>query len=162
MNFNTTQMKTVRAFISKEDREYIAQQTQKSIRTVEAVLNCDRTNDDIEQAIFRVAKMNLAKLSRTLLTVEAQNLLPTTVDQYLAVKAGASWSNNEIYQRYNDIYLRLCYATYNEIDEVWSLIKMEYRDIIPFSAYCCDLLIRLTGINENAAIKFYNNSISDF
>jgi len=75
MNINPEQMKAIRVVISKKDREYIAQQTQKSIRTVESVLNCDRTNDDIESWIFRVAKMNVAKLSRILTTVQSQNLL---------------------------------------------------------------------------------------
>jgi len=162
MNINPEQMKAIRVVISKKDREYIALQTQKSIRTIESVLNCDRTNDDIESWIFRVAKMNVAKLSRILTTVQSQNLLPITLDQYQSAKKAGSWSNSEIYQRYNDIYLRLCHSTYNEIEEVWSIIKSEYRDIIPFSEYCCDLLIRLTGVNENAAIKFYNSSISDF
>lgn len=162
MNINPEQMKAIRAVISKKDREYIALQTQKSIRTIESVLNCDRTNDDIESCIFRVAKMNVAKLSRILITIQSQNLLPITIEQYQAAKAGGSWSNSEIYQRYNDVYLRLCHSIYNEIYDVWSILRSEYRDIIPFSEYCCDLMIRLTGVNENAAIKFYNSSISDF
>ena len=162
MNINQSQMKAIRGLISKEDREYIAQQTQKSVRTIEAVLNCDRINDDIECVIFRVAKMNLAKLSRILLTIQSQNLLPVTIDQLNTAKTGSSWSNNEIFQRYNDIYIRLCHATYHEVEEVWTELKANYRDIIPYSEYCCDLLIRLTGVNENAAIKFYNSSILDF
>lgn len=162
MNINPEQMKAIRAVISKKDREYIALQTQKSIRTIESVLNCDRTNADIESWIFRVAKMNIAKLSRILTTIQSQNLLPITIEQYLAAKSGGSWSNTETYQRYNDIYIRLCHSTYNEIEDVWSILKKEYRDIIPFSEYCCDLLIRLTGVNETSAIKYYNSSISDF
>ena len=155
-------MKGIRGLISKKDREYIALQTQKSVRTIESVLNCDRTNSDIESWIFRVAKMNVSKLSRILTTIQSQNLLPIKIEQYLAAKTGGSWSNSEIYQRYNDIYLRLCHSTYNEIEDLWPILKSEYRDIIPFSEYCCDLLIRLTGVNDNTAIKFYNSSISDF
>ena len=162
MNINSEQMKAIRGIISKKDREYIAQQTQKSKRTIESVLNCDRNNNDIEKVIFRVAKMNIAKLSRTILTIQAQNLLPLSTDQYRMVKSCASWSNNEIFQRYNDIYIRLCHATYHEVEEVWTELKANYRDIIPYSEYCCDLLIRLTGVNEDAAIKFYNSSILDF
>lgn len=162
MNINTEQIKAIRGVISKKDREFIAQQTQMSVRTIESVLNCDRTNDNIESWIFRVAKINVSKLSRILITIQSQNLLPITIEQYQAAKTGGSWANSEIYQRYNDIYIRLCHSTYNEVEDVWSILKSEYRDIIPFSEYCCDLLIRLTGVNDNAAIKFYNSSISDF
>lgn len=162
MNINPAQIRAIRGLITKKDREHIASQAGKSVRTIEAVLSCDRVNDEIERAVVRVASMNLAKLARVISTIEAQNILPITLEQYTTIKNSPQWANDERYQRYNDIYLRLCHRTFSELDDLWQILKSDYRDIITSAIYCCDLLCRLTGVDENAAIKFYNGSILDF
>ncbi len=162
MNINPTQTKTIRSLISKKDKEHLAIKLGKSARTIEAVLNCQRTNDEIERAIFNVAKMNLAKLNQTITTIEAQNLLPINIQYFKQLKSCSSWTNDETYQRYNDIYIRLCHYTFDDVSELWSNLKKNFRDIIPHSIYCCDLIARLTGVNEETAISFYNKSIIDF
>lgn len=162
MNINPAQMKAVRGLINKEDKERLSTQLNKSVRTIEAVMSCERVNDEIERAIFSKAKMNLAKLSQTLTTIEAQNLLPIDIQYFKKLKASPQWTNDETYQRYNDIYIRLCHYTFDDVPDLWSMLKNDFRDIIPHSAYCCDLISRLTGVNEETAINYYNNSIVDF
>ncbi len=52
MNVSNAQIKALRVLISKEDKQQIATQLGNSVRTIEAVLSCDRTNDEIVQVNF--------------------------------------------------------------------------------------------------------------
>jgi hypothetical protein len=52
MNVSNAQIKALRVLISKEDKQQIATQLGNSVRTIEAVLSCDRTNDEIVQVHF--------------------------------------------------------------------------------------------------------------
>ena len=60
MNITTPQLQAIRAILSKKDKEFIAEQASKSPRTVEAVLQGDRVNDEIERLALKQAKANWA------------------------------------------------------------------------------------------------------
>jgi type IV secretory pathway VirB6-like protein len=162
MNINPAQMKALRSLLSKEDKQHLSTKTGKSVRLIEAVIGSERVNDEVEQAIFARARMNLAKLSQTITTIESQNLLAINIEYFQKVKSSAQWTNDDTYRRYNDIYIRLCHYTFSDIPDLWSILKNDYRDIIPHSAYCCDLIARLTGVDEKTVVRFYNQSITDF
>lgn len=158
MNVSIDQIKAIRSLISKKDKEHIAEQLGNSVRTIEAVLNCDRTNDEIEKALFKVAKLRHAHLSRVLAAVENQNQIKIGLEDLRAIKSSPSWANDEYYQRYNDIYIRLCGYDYN-LDELWTEFNTNHKDIIARSYYCCDLMIRLCLVDEKTAVDFYNCKI---
>ena len=152
-------MKAIRPLISKLDKEAIASKLENSVRTVEAVMNCDRNNDDIEKELLRVALMNHAHLSRVLAAIQNQNMLTVSLDDLITIKNSPQWVNDEYYQRYNDIFLRLCHYDYSEMEELWKDFKASYIDVIMHSYYCCDLICRLCGVDEKTAINFYNSNI---
>ena len=158
MNITTAQLKALRPLLSKKDKQAIALQSEKSFKTVEAILCGERTNDTVEQCIVQQAKQNYSRLSRIFAAIEIQNLLPTTVDVLISSKNSPSWLNNETYQRYNDIFISLCTNTY-DLGELWEILNDRYKDIIIHSEYCCDLLCRLVGIEEKTAVEFYNSKI---
>jgi hypothetical protein len=159
MNIHPAQMKAIRALITKEDKQQIALSLNNSVRTIEAVMGCDRANNEIEIALFHTAVQKHAKLSRTIAAIESQNTLPVQLETFIKIKESPVWINDETYQRYNDIYLRLCHFSYTEMSEVWQELKSKYKDIILKGNYCCDLLCRLTGSDENSAVLFYNSNI---
>ena len=66
-------MMVFRSVLSKEDKEHIAQYAKKSYRTVEAVLNGDRSNDQIETAIFNRSRIINLKLADAIMAVELAN-----------------------------------------------------------------------------------------
>ncbi len=70
MIISEIQMKAIRQLISKADKQQLSLHTQKSVRTIEAVLQSDRINDEIEQAILLTAKQNLFALSNVIRDIE--------------------------------------------------------------------------------------------
>ncbi|MFK5883487.1 MAG: hypothetical protein QM489_04000 [Candidatus Izemoplasma sp.] len=135
--------------------------TNFSHRTVDAVLQGDRTNDNIEQYSFIVAKQNLARLSNVIADVEAKNIIKVIFPEFRKYKESAAWSNDNAYKRYIDVYLQLSHNNVKEPDELWGLIWKDYKDIIHYTYYCIDLFVRLLGITDEIAVRFYNKKIQE-
>jgi hypothetical protein len=159
MNINSSQIKALRQLITKKDKQTIHECLGNSVRTIEAVMNCDRANNEIEFALFRMAKTNHAKLSRILAAIEAQNKIPIDIESHTIIKESPQWVNDDYYQRYNDIYLQLCSFNFSTMDEIWEQLKNKYQDILLKGNYCCDLIAKLVGVDAKTAINFYNNNI---
>jgi hypothetical protein len=161
MNITTTQLQAIRALISKEDREQIGFHTNKSVRTIEAILQGDRFNDDVEQLTVITAKQNIARLSNIIADIEAKNLTPIKVEEYSKYKESSAWANDISYGRCLDVYLQLSHSNIKEPSELWTLIWQGYKDIIPKSYYCVDLFVRLLGVSAENSVKFYNKKIQE-
>lgn len=161
MNITTAQIKAIRGLLSKEDRKNIGIHTNMSHRTVDAVLQGDRVNDDIEQYSLIVAKQNLAKLSSIIADVEAKNIIKVSLAEFKKYKESAAWSNDNAYKRYLDVYLQLSHNNVKEPDELWGLIWKNYKDIIHNSYYCIDLFVRLLGVTDEIAVEFYNKKTQE-
>lgn len=158
MNITTAQLHSLRRLLNKKDRAEIAEQLLLSERTVEAVLNGNRANDEIEQAAVRKIRQNVAHMTRVLAAVDIQNVLPVSSEELTAYRNSPAWHNDDYYVRYNDIYIRLCGNRW-EIVELWEVLKANYKDILTRGAYCCDLLSRLIGITDKESVNYYNEHI---
>jgi hypothetical protein len=161
MNITTQQLQAIRVIISKEDRQQIGMHTKMSIRTVDAILQGDRVNDDIEKYAVIVAKQNIARLSNIITDIESKNILSVEFDEYKKYKDSSSWSNDNSYGRYLDVYLQLSHSKIKEPDELWTLIWQGYKDLISKPYYCVDLFVRLLGLNEENSVKFYNKKMQE-
>lgn len=158
MNITTIQLHCIRRLLTKADKAEIAEQLLLSERTVEAVLNGNRTNDEIEQAVVRKVRQNIAYMTRVLAAIDTQNLKSVTVAELIAYRNSPAWQSDDYYPRYNDVYFRLCSNVW-EIAELWEVLKINYKDILVRGMYCCDLLSRLIGITDKESINYYNNNI---
>ncbi|MBN1113387.1 MAG: hypothetical protein JXA53_10800 [Bacteroidales bacterium] len=159
MNITTVQLQAFRGILSKEDKANIALHTEKSVRTVEAVLQGDRQNDDIEQLVLIAVKQNIARYYNIVADVEAKNTLKVTTLEYTKYRESAAWTNDMYYNRYIDIYLQLAHYNCKDEDELWSTIWNNYKDIIQKAYYCVDLFCRLLGFESATATRFYNKKI---
>lgn len=158
MKVTTVQLHCIRRLLTKEDRKEIAGQVSMSERTVEAVLNGDRANDEIERAIVGMAKQKIAKIARVLAVIDMQNLLPVSAEDLKVYRDSPAWQSDDFYPRYNDVYIRLCSHKW-EIGELWHVLKQNYKDVLLHGMYCCDLICRLIGIADKEGIEFYNDKI---
>jgi hypothetical protein len=160
MNISKHEMSALRAALSKHDKEAIAHFTNKSPRTVEAVLNYARQNDDIEIAIVRFATARADTLSNVLQTVKFTNkmTIPVTADQLKQKKAHPSWTDNKYYCRHIDAYLQLSHLNL-DADGIWENIIQDFNELFDEPVYVAALVQRLLGISEDEAVKIYKQNI---
>lgn len=158
MNITTIQLHALRRLLTKEDRTGIAEQLCMSGRTVEAVLNGTRTNDEIERAVVREVRQKVAHMARVLAAIDLRNVLPVTVAELTAHRNSPAWQSDDYYPRYNDVYLRLCSNRW-EMAELWEVLQRSYKDVLLHGVYCCDLLCRLVGITDKESVSYYNDNI---
>ncbi len=156
MNITKEQMNAIRRLLSKEDKESIGMHTGKSVRTVDAVLQYDRVNQEIEEAALLVAKQNLDHMANVIADIAAKNTTKVTLEEYRKQKESGGWSNGNAFNRYMDIYLQLTHIKFGTEEELWEHIWASYKDIISNSYYCIDLFTRLLGIGERIAVEFFN------
>jgi hypothetical protein len=161
MNISHAQMKAIRGLLSKKDKEVIAMHTGKSVRTIDAVLQFDRVNDQIEASIIQTAKQNLQALANVIADIEAKNVRKVTTEEYRNAKNSNHWSNDYAYGRYLDIYLQLSHIKFTSDNDLWDNIWQNHKDIITTPVYCIDLFVRLLGLEEKHAVSFFNKKIQN-
>ncbi|MCT4638959.1 MAG: hypothetical protein N4A72_14755 [Bacteroidales bacterium] len=159
MNITTTQIKALRKLLSKEDKENIALHTGKSKKTIENILQGDRYNDQVEELVLITAKQNLAKYFNIIADIEAKNIRTISVEEYRKHRQSSVWSKDEFYTRYMDIYLRLVSLKVEDCETLWQTLWKDYKDIIKKPEYCIDLFVRLIGVNDVVATRFYNKEV---
>lgn len=157
MNITTQQLQAIRAILSKEDKESISELAEKSPRTVEAVLQGNRMNDEIERLALKQAKVNWAKLGQTIAVIEAKNISAhISIDEFEALRINQPTSGED-YCRYMDIYLDLVHVKFTDMDELWDHIKVHQADIIQKPYWCVCLMSRLKGVTFEHAIAYFNS-----
>lgn len=157
MNITTQQLQTIRPLLSKEDKELIAEQADKSSRTVEAVLQGNRTNDEIERMCLKKAKENWSKLGGVFSKIESKNLSESLlIEEFQKLKVNQVTSGEE-YNRFMDVYLDLVHVKFESEDELWEHLSNIHPDIIGRAYWCINLFARLLGITEERAVAFYNS-----
>jgi hypothetical protein len=157
MNISTPQLHAIRALLNKKDKESIAEQADKKPRTVEAVLQGDRPNDDIERLAVKQARMKLAKLQRVLDNIEAKNHHTIIlIEEYQELKKNSP-TLGEDYNRYMDVYLDLVHVKFEDKEALWEHLSLIHPDIIVRPFWCVNLFVRLLGISEEHAIAFHNS-----
>jgi hypothetical protein len=150
-------MDTIRRVLNKDDKEAIAEYTKTSYRTVQAVLQGDRVNNDIEKASVKRAWAYVDSLIGTLSDIErhnAQSLL--TVNGFNEALKSETWCKRQEYYRYMDVYLALVHNEYKNFDELWAELKNNYYDVIRSGYYCIALVHRLLGISIEQTLINYN------
>ena len=159
MNITTSQLQAIRILLSKENKETIAEQADKSTRTIEAVLQGDRTNDDVEKLCLKIAKENWTKLGAVFSKIESKNLNESLlIEEFQKLKASQVTSGEE-YNRFMDVYLDLVHVKFESEDELWEHLSNIHPDIIGRAYWCINLFSRLLGISEERAVAFYNSKI---
>jgi hypothetical protein len=159
MNITTEQLQTIRPLLSKEDKESIAEQADKSSRTVEAVLQGNRANDEIERLCVKKAKENWTKLGSTFSKIESKNLNESLlIEEFQKLKENQI-SSGEEYNRYMDVYLDLVHVKFESEDGLWEHLSNFHPDIIGRAYWCINLFVRLLGVSEERAVAFYNSKI---
>lgn len=159
MNITTQQLQTIRPLLSKEDKELIAEQADKSSRTIEAVLQGNRANDEIERLCVKKAKENWAKLGGVFSKIELKNLNePLLIEEFQILKANQVTSGEE-YNRFMDVYLDLVHVKFANEEELWEHLSNIHPDIISRAYWCISLFIRLLGVPEERAVALYNSKI---
>jgi len=155
MNIRNNELKALRTLITKDMRKAIANKTGKAERTVEAVLNCQRQNDDIEKLVIKQVETTLAELLLMLDNVKGRNIDEISIEGYFKAKEDTLWTYGRTYLRYIDIYLQLCHLNLKEADEVFTKIKTQYADITAYPYYVIDIAVRLIGITPELAFNIY-------
>lgn len=159
MNITTAQLQEIRILLSKDNKKTIAKTAGKSIRTIEAVLQGDRTNDEIEKLCVKIAKENWTKLGATFSKIESKNLNETlSIEEFQKLKENQVTSGEE-YNRFMDVYLDLVHVKFQSEDELWEHLSNIHPDIIGRAYWCINLFIRLLGISEERAVTYYNSKI---
>jgi len=159
MNITSVQLQTIRTILSKEDKEGIAKQADKSTRTIEAVLQGNRTNDEIERLCVKKAKENWAKLGGMFSKIESKNLSETLlIEEFQTLKENQVNSGEE-YNRFMDVYLDLVHVKFESEEELWGHLVNIHPDIASRAYWCINLFVRLLGVNEKRAVAFYNSKI---
>jgi len=157
MNITTKQLQTIRTLLSKEDKVLIAEQANKSSRTVEAILQGNRTNDEIERLCVKKAKENWNKLGGMFSKIESKNLNETLlIEEFRKLKVNQV-TNGEDYNRFMDVYLDLVHVKFVSEEELWEHLSNIHTDIIGRSYWCINLFVRLLGVTEERAVAFYNS-----
>ena len=157
MNITTKQLQTIRVILSKEDKETISEHAEKSPRTVEAVLQGNRINDEIERFALKQAKVNWAKLGQTIAIIESKNIRThISIDEFEALRINQPTSGED-YCRYMDIYLDLVHVKFTDLDELWDHIKVHQADIIQKPYWFVSLISRLKGVTFEHAIAYFNS-----
>jgi hypothetical protein len=157
MNITTQQLQAIRAILSKQDKESISEHADKSPRTVEAVLQGNRVNDEIEQLALKQAKVNWAKLGQTIAVIEAKNISAhISIDEFEALRINQPTSGEDYY-RYMDVYLDLVHVKFTDMDELWDHIKVHQADIIQKPYWCVSLMSRLKGVTFEYSIAYFNS-----
>lgn len=118
MNITRQQMTRLRPLITAADKKNIAIHTDKSERTIQAVLQSDRTNDEIERAIVKAAKQNIADLSRLIADIEAKNISRIDLETFSKTKQSPAWTAHLAYTRSMDVYLQLSHQNFKEPAEL--------------------------------------------
>lgn len=154
MNITTNELKQIRLLISKNDKQDIAKTLNLSERTIEAVINGQRVNHNIEKAVVKRAEIIISKLLLTLDKIKAKNIPDKiTIEQYNSDKENALWTYGRAYLRYMDIYLQYSHIKFNSPEELYDKIRMECADIMQYQQYVIDIAVRLLGITPENAIK---------
>ncbi len=156
MNITIQQLKALRSILSPEQRKNIADQVGKSPRTIDAILQGDRVNNEIEQEIILQSKKRITYLSNLIAEIEAKNIITINISNYQKYKSSPAWANHPCYMRYMDIYIELSSFSFKSTKEIWEKLYLKYRDIIPHGYYCIALIERLVGIDDVTAVDFYN------
>ncbi|PKP09880.1 MAG: hypothetical protein CVU09_09630 [Bacteroidetes bacterium HGW-Bacteroidetes-4] len=162
MIISEIQMKAIRQLISKADKQQLSLHTQKSVRTIEAVLQSDRMNDEIEQAILLTAKQNLFALSNVIQDIEAKNTVKASLPEFRKYRSSATWNQGGEYSRYLDIYLQLTHLKLSGMEELWDVVWKDYKDLITKPYYCIYLFVRLLGVEDKEALSFFNKKLQNF
>lgn len=158
MDISKLQMDSITQLITKEDKQVIALKAGNSIRTVESVMQSQRHTELIKKLIFQRALENWETIGKYLNAIQVNNKELATIQEYNKHRTSALWEQSREYSRYIDVYLQLSHHQFSGVDELWQKIKAEYNDVIQLQYYCIDLLMRLTGISDIQAIKFYNSN----
>jgi len=95
MNIRNNELKALRTLITKDMRKAIANKTGKAERTVEAVLNCQRQNDDIEKLVIKQVETTLAELLLMLDNVKGRNIDEISIEGYFKAKEDTLWTYNK-------------------------------------------------------------------
>ncbi|MCT4613574.1 MAG: hypothetical protein N4A49_01715 [Marinifilaceae bacterium] len=159
MNISTFELQELRRVLSKKDKEDIAQQVGKSFRLVTAVLQGDRTNDEVEQLILDTARSNTYKLLKTLNIINSRNqTLKLNYKQYKSFKESMPRTGEE-YCKFMDIYLQLVNINFFNTREIILYLKSNFVDFYYKNCWTAYLLERLLGVHEKEAYKEYNKSL---
>ena len=159
MNITTTELHAIRSILSKKDKGDIAEQAGKSIRTVEAILQGDRVNDQIERLCYKKAKENWSKLAIIFNNIESKNLSGSvSISEFEKLKQ-SQVNTGEDYNYYMDVYLTLVHFSFKNEEELWKHINEHYSLIVTKSYWCILLFSRLLGITDESAVSFYNSKI---
>lgn len=159
MKISSAQMKAFRGVLSKEDKERIAQHTKKSYRTIEAVLNGDRSNDEIETAVFNRARMVNIALSDAVRAVEVANeAVPMTLEDFQVFKTQVGSDDGEANRLYLETYLQLSHNTF-EPGRLMETLKTGHKKAVKNGLYCALLIQKLCGVGDAVAVKTYNDSL---
>ncbi len=156
MKISIPQLNALKHLIRVKERESIATQVKMSRRTVDAVLQGDRVNDEIEKELVKYAMRSISNLNNLIAEIESNNFIEIDISDYSKHKESSAWVNHPIYTRYMDAYIEMSNFTYTSICDVWHKILNNYKDIIPHGNYCIRLMQRLIGVNDKTAVDFYN------
>ena len=159
MNVSKSDIEAIRVLLSKEDRELIAELSGNSIRTVQAVLQNQRSTDIVQKIAIQVALKKWNTIGQTLNIIQQNNKEFANINDLREAKSSTAWARTREYNRYIDIYLQLTAIKWTDINELWKKLKTDFSDILQFQYYSIDLLTRLMGINEKTAINYFNQNI---
>lgn len=160
MKIRQSQMKAFRGILSKEDKEQIAQHTKKSYRTVEAVLNGDRSNDEIEMAIFNRSRMVSIALLDAIRSVEVSNdAVQVTLEDFQIFKTQVGSDDSEANKLYLETYLQLSHKSF-EPEQLWTVLQTRHKKAVKNGLYCTLLIQKLCGVGDVVAVKVFNDGIS--
>lgn len=160
MNIKQNQLQAIRRLLTKDDKFNIALHTGKSTRTIDAVLQGDRVNNEIEERIVIAARQNISHYLNILADIEANNIVKVSTEEYRKATKNAALAEDSYYNRYVSIYLSLANYKITDLEELWEKIWNTAKDIIARPYFCIHLLQTLTGVEDTVAVKFFNRQVS--
>ncbi len=156
MKINKDQLEAIRCLLTAENKQELSILTRKSPRTIQAILQGDRTNPDVLNKIYSFALNNFETLIKTFNAIDRQNVQQATLPIFKEKKNADSWTKTNNFYAFSEAYLQLCHLNFDTIDDLWAMIEKQFNYLIPATYYCIELLKRTMAIDDARAINYYN------
>jgi len=156
MIINKAQLEAIRGLITPENKQELSVLTRKSPRTIQAILQGDRTNADVLNKVYLTALNNFESLSKTFTAIDRQNVKQATLPEFKEKKNADTWTKTNDFYAFSEVYLQLCHLKFDTFDDLWTMIEKQYNYIIPATYYCIELLKRTMASDDAKAINYYN------
>lgn len=135
----------------------IAEQTSKSLRTVEANLLGDKYNPEIARLAYKYAFELWDSLGKVLAAIEKENQREfLTAEELNNQRNNMLWTRRPEYMRHMDVYIQLAHRKIESIEEAWAAIQEVAPDLLDANYYCADLIHRLVGQQVKTVVDFLN------